>query len=101
MLKLVGLSGQIAVGKDLSGQYFDMTKIENGDIYLKAMAVVPQSDAWFYKQGVQEIVRKGKEWSANNPIRTDNTDEIIAMMEAHIAKKEAEETLQLSTNKLT
>jgi hypothetical protein len=89
MLKQVGASGQIALGKQFAGTYYELSEREDGVIELTPMEVIPKSQAWLHTPEMKKRLAESDKWMRENPVRTDNTEEILQMFEAHIAKKEA------------
>jgi hypothetical protein len=91
MLKQVGASGQIALGKQFAGSYYELSEREDGVIELTPMEVIPKSHAWLHTPEMKKRLAESDKWMRENPVRTDNTEEILQKFEAHIAKKEAEQ----------
>jgi hypothetical protein len=46
MLKQVGVSGQVVLGKKFAGQFFELSTRDDGVLELRPMVVIPQSQAW-------------------------------------------------------
>ena len=44
MLKMVGSSGQISLGKKYAGKYLEIDEREDGSIFMVPMRVVPASE---------------------------------------------------------
>jgi hypothetical protein len=85
MLKQVGTSGQIALGKQLAGKYFEVSTREDGTIELKPMIVIPESQAWAHTPEMKKRLAESSKWMAENPPRETNLDEFF---ETIIKKKE-------------
>lgn len=69
MLKMVGTSGQLSLGKQFAGRYFEMEVLEDGVILLKPMRVIPEVDAWLYRPEIRERLAQADTWMAANPPR--------------------------------
>ena len=72
MLKMVGNSGQLSLGKQFAGRYFDVEVQEDGSILLKPMRVIPEADAWLYTPDMHQRLQDADAWmEANPPAETD------------------------------
>lgn len=67
MLKMVGSSGQLALGKQYAGRYFEMEVQADGTILLRPMRVIPEADAWIYRPQTRERLADADAWMAANP----------------------------------
>jgi hypothetical protein len=82
MLKMVGASGQISLGKQYAGHYFDVETQPDGGILLKPMRVIPETDAWLYTPEMRERLAQADAWMAENPARATDLDELATRLEA-------------------
>jgi len=72
MLKMVGSSGQLSLGKKYAGKYFEIEQMEDGALVLRPMKVIPESEAWLHEPEIQKKLRRAKEWmKENSPTETD------------------------------
>ncbi|MGZ4993265.1 MAG: hypothetical protein ACXWFI_13290 [Methylobacter sp.] len=72
MLKMVGSSGQLSLGKKYAGKYFEIEQAEDGILILRPMKVIPESEAWLQDPETQNKLRQAKEWiKINPPAETD------------------------------
>ncbi len=101
MLKQVGASGQIALGKQFAGSYYELTERGDGVIELAPMEVIPKSQAWLHTPEMKKKLAASEKWMKENPVRTDNTEEILRKFEAHIAKKDAAEKRAVARKRKT
>ena len=83
MLKQVGTSGQLSLGKKFAGRYFQVEAQEDGALMLRPMQVVPESQSWLHKPEMTARLQAADAWMATNPPRA--TD--LAKFEADITKK--------------
>jgi hypothetical protein len=67
MLKMVGASGQLSLGKQYAGRYFEIEVQEDGGILLRPMRVIPEGDAWLYTPQMRERLAQADAWMAGNP----------------------------------
>jgi hypothetical protein len=89
MLKQVGTSGQIALGKQLAGKYFEVTARDDGTIELKPMVVIPESQAWAHTPEMKKRLAESEKWMRENPPKETNMDNFEQMIEAKWAEKAA------------
>lgn len=72
MLKMVGSSGQLSLGKKYAGKYFEIEQMEDGALVLRPMKVIPESEAWLHELEIQKKLLRAKEWMKENPpVETD------------------------------
>ena len=74
MLKMVGSSGQISLGKKYAGKYFEVAEREDGSIVMVPMRVVPESEAWLHSADMQAQLRRADEWYQTHPPAETNLD---------------------------
>ena len=80
MLKMVGNSGQISLGKKYAGKHFELREEEDGTIVLKPMRVIPESDAWLHTPEMREKLARADQWCKENPPAETNLDELLALV---------------------
>lgn len=74
MLKMVGASGQLSLGKQFAGRYLEVEVLDDGAILLKPMRVIPEADAWLYTAETRERLTQADAWMAANPPRESDLD---------------------------
>jgi hypothetical protein len=67
MVKMVGSSGQLSLGKEFAGQYYELERLPDGAIVLRPMKVVPASEAWVHEPQVQYQLKKAAKWLKDTP----------------------------------
>jgi hypothetical protein len=82
MLKMVGTSGQLSLGKQYAGRYFEVEIQPDGGILLIPMRVIPEAEAWFHAPEMRERLAQAEAWMAENPPRETDLDELAARLEA-------------------
>jgi hypothetical protein len=83
MLKQVGASGQLSLGKKFAGRYFQVEPQEDGALMLRPMQVIPESQGWLHTREMAARLLAADAWMAAHPPR--ETD--LARFEADIAQK--------------
>lgn len=86
MLKQVGTSGQVALGKQFAGKYFEVSTREDGVIEFRPMVVIPESQAWAHTPEMKKRLDESEKWMAKNPPRDTDVD---ALFDEIIAAKQA------------
>jgi hypothetical protein len=82
MLKMVGSSGQLSLGKRFAGRYFEVETLDDGSILLRPMRVIAEADAWLYTPEMRERLAQADAWMAENPPQETDLDELAARAEA-------------------
>ena len=94
MLKQVGTSGQVALGKQFAGKYFEVSTREDGVIEFRPMVVIPESQAWAHTPDMKKRLDASEKWMAKNPPRTDNALLILDSMQAAIDARQGKHATQ-------
>lgn len=89
MLKMVGTSGQLSLGKKYAGKYFELTEQEDGSITMVPMRMIPEAEAWLHKPVMQERLTQATQWMQDHPPAETNLDEFLAGIEARRQTKDA------------
>jgi hypothetical protein len=58
LVKVLGKSGQISLGKEFAGQQVLIEQLEPGEWRIRAAAVVPRSQAWLHSEAMQARLAK-------------------------------------------
>lgn len=77
MLKMVGSSGQLSLGKKYAGKYFEIEQMEDGALVLRPMKVIPESEAWLQEPEIQKKLHRAKEWMKENPPTETDLDTFL------------------------
>jgi len=76
MLKMVGNSGQLSLGKKYAGKYFEMEPQPDGAVLLRPMKVVPDAEAWVHEPRMRDQLRRADAWAKSTPRTETNLDEL-------------------------
>lgn len=90
MLKMVGASGQLSLGKKYAGKYFELTEREDGSIVMVPMRVIPESEAWLHTPEMRERLAQAEQWMRDNPPAETDLDELLARIESRRESKDAQ-----------
>ena len=82
MLKMVGTCGQLSLGKQYAGRYFELEVLDDGGILLKPMRVVPEADAWLYTPEIRGRLARADAWMAAHPPCQTDLEALAARLDA-------------------
>lgn len=77
MVKMVGSSGQLSLGKRFAGEYYELEHLPDGAIVLRPMKVVPASEAWVHEPQVQYQLAKASKWLKETPRSETSVDALV------------------------
>ena len=83
-IKTVGKSGQISLGKAMSGMGFIMEELPGGDIMLKRAVVVPMNERWLHEPAMKKKLARADEWMRKNPTQETNLDELETKLDPEV-----------------
>ena len=89
MLKQVGASGQLSMGKHLAGKYFQMEAQEGGVFTLRPMKVIPEADAWLHTPEMRANLKQADAWMKKNPPAETDMKKFNAKIESILKAKAA------------
>jgi hypothetical protein len=67
VIKTVGSSGQIALGKQYAGRHVLVEEMEPGIWLIKMGEFIPDSERWIHSPGFKEQLDGALAWAAQNP----------------------------------
>lgn len=82
MLKIVGGSGQLSLGKKFAGKYFELEYREDGCVVLRPMKVVPESEAWLHSAAITTKLKQAKAWAATTPAAETDVEAFLKQHKA-------------------
>ncbi len=74
VIKKVGQSGQISLGKKYAGKTVLLDEMEEGVWVIKVGRFVPDSEKWLYEPGQEKKLDKAIAWAEKNPPRETDID---------------------------
>lgn len=78
MLKMVGTSGQLSLGKKFAGRYFKVEPQPDGALLLRPMTLIPAAEAWAHEPGMLDQLRRAGEWAERTPAAETKLDNLTA-----------------------
>ncbi|MDY0223528.1 MAG: hypothetical protein RBR67_20580 [Desulfobacterium sp.] len=78
IIKTVGSSGQISLGKKFAGQTVLLDEIDTGVWIVKLGRFIPDNERWLHQPGVQAELKEAIAWTEKNPPGDTNFEELEA-----------------------
>ncbi len=78
IIKTVGSSGQISLGKKFAGQTVMFDEIEAGVWIIKIGRFIPDNEKWLHKPDVQAELNEAISWAKENSPKDTNFEELEA-----------------------
>ena len=79
-IKVIGKSGQIALGKEYAGRSVLVDQLEPGVWIIKVGEFIPDSERWLYDAQVQKEVEEAVAWAERNPPRATDLEALAAQL---------------------
>lgn len=76
IIKTVGSSGQISLGKKFAGQTVLVDEIQTGVWMVKVGRFVPDNEKWLQAADIQAELDEAIAWAEQNPPRDTNIEEL-------------------------
>lgn len=67
IIKTVGSSGQITLGKKFAGRTVMLTEMDTGVWLLKVGRFIPDNEKWIHRSQVQQALDNAIDWAEKNP----------------------------------
>jgi hypothetical protein len=77
MLKMVGNSGQLSLGKKYAGRYFQVEHQPDGAVLLRPMTLIPAAEAWAHEPAMRDQLRRAGEWAKRTPPAETKLDKLL------------------------
>ncbi len=81
VVKTIGRSGQIALGKEYVGRHVLIDEIEPGVWLVKLGEFVPDNERWLWDTQVQKDLDEAIAWAENNPPRATDLEVLEAQLD--------------------
>jgi hypothetical protein len=78
IIKTVGSSGQISLGKKFAGQTVMLDEIQAGVWMVKIGKFIPDNEKWLHRPDVQAELNEAIAWAEKNPPEDTNFEELEA-----------------------
>lgn len=67
IIKTVGSSGQISIGKKFAGQTVMLSELDTGVWLIKLGRFIPENEKWLHAPDVETSLNKAVDWAKKNP----------------------------------
>jgi len=76
VIKTIGSSGQISLGKQYAGRHVLVDQTEPGVWVIKLGEFVPENERWLHAPETREKLRRASRWAETNPPEETDLDEL-------------------------
>ena len=77
LVKCVGASGQISLGKEYAGRQVLVEMPAEGVWIIKTARIVPDNEAWLEKPQIKQRVARAIEWASHNAPQASDPDNLV------------------------
>ena len=77
IIKTVGSSGQISLGKKYAGQTVILNEIDAGVWIVKLGRFIPDNEKWLHRPDVQTELNEAVAWAEENSPKDTNFEELV------------------------
>jgi hypothetical protein len=74
VVKTIGASGQVSLGKEYAGRLVLIDQVEPGVWILKLGEFVPDDERWMMRDEVKQEIDRAVDWAEKNPPAETNLD---------------------------
>ena len=79
IIKTVGSSGQISLGKKFAGQTVQLDEIETGVWIIKIGRFIPENEKWLHSPEVKAELDEAVAWAEGNPPKDTDFEELESL----------------------
>ena len=76
IIKTIGPSGQISLGKKFAGQTVMLSEVDTGVWLVKLGRFIPENEKWIHAREVQCDLNEAVNWAEKNPPRESDIDHL-------------------------
>lgn len=88
VVKSIGTSGQISLGKEYAGRKVLVETPEPGVWVIRTATIVPDNESWLHQPAVKKNLSKALDWATKNPAKASDLTQLKAE-KAHVTKRKA------------
>lgn len=81
MLKTIGKSGQISLGKEYAGRHALVEELEPGVWMIKLGEFIPDSERWLWEQKSQHSLDQALDWAKQHPASASDLQALASRLE--------------------
>ncbi len=79
-VKVVGVNGQISLGKQFAGRQVLVEEQEAGVWLIRTVTVIPDNERWLHAPGAAADLDKALAWAAQNPPHDAEIDNTLSRL---------------------
>lgn len=76
VVKSIGASGQISLGKEHAGRKVLVENPEPGVWVIRTATIIPDNERWLHKPTVRKSIGKALDWASNNPAKESSLEDL-------------------------
>ncbi len=88
IVKSVGASGQISLGKEFAGRQIFVESPAKGVWIIRTATIIPDHEEWLHEVQTKSSLKKAVAWAQKNPPKVSNPD-LLPVVKAHATKRSA------------
>ena len=86
VVKSIGISGQISLGKEHAGRKVLVENPEPGVWVIRTATIITDNERWLHEPTVKKNIRQALAWASKNPAKESNLAD-LKVKKAHSAKR--------------
>jgi hypothetical protein len=86
-VKVIGLNGQISLGKEFAGRQVLVEEREPGVWLVRTAKVIPENELWLHQPEAIQDMQRALNWAKGNPPKESDLDAMISKAEHAKVKK--------------
>lgn len=79
VVKTIGVSGQISLGKEFAGRQVQIEMIDDGRWVITEVEIIPKHERIFHTPEAKASAQRAAEWLAKNPTKVTTAAELDAL----------------------
>lgn len=91
MVKSIGASEQISLGKEHAGRKVLVEMPEPGVWVIRTATIIPDNERWLHEPSVKKGLGKSLAWAVKNPAKASNPDD-LKIKKAYVARRKKHTT---------
>ena len=91
VIKSIGTSGQISLGKEHAGRKVLVENPEPGVWVIRTVTIIPDNERWLHESVIKKNLDKAVAWASKNAAKESSTDD-LKLKKTHGSKREKNST---------
>ncbi len=88
MVKSIGSSGQISLGKEYAGRQVLIESPAKGVWIIRTATIIPDNESWLHETKTKAALKKAIAWTGANPAKASDPDD-LPLADHHAPKQKA------------